>query len=92
MQHTAVFHLGLHCLPKYLFRGLNKYHGHCWYSFFVFSALELMKDQGSRSSRSSLSGPDMTVQYLQGLGICYNFSIHSVFDFCTLPSVFFRLS
>ena len=59
-------------------------------SFVVFSALELMKDQGSRSSRSSLSGPDMTVQYLQGLGICYNFSIRSVFVLYTQCYQFFQ--
>ena len=23
MQHNAAFHLGLHCLPKYLFRGFQ---------------------------------------------------------------------
>ena len=23
MQHDAAFHLGLHCLPKYLFRGFQ---------------------------------------------------------------------
>ena len=23
MQHNAVFHLGFHCLPKYLFRGFQ---------------------------------------------------------------------
>ena len=23
MQHQAAFHLGLHCLPKYVFRGFS---------------------------------------------------------------------
>ena len=27
MQHYAAFHLGLHCLPKYLFRGFPEYKG-----------------------------------------------------------------
>ena len=27
MQHYAAFHLGLHCLPKYPFRGLLVYKG-----------------------------------------------------------------
>ena len=27
MQHHAAFHLGLHCLQKYLFRGFPKYKG-----------------------------------------------------------------
>ena len=27
MQHYAAFHLGLHCLPKNLFRGLSVYKG-----------------------------------------------------------------
>ena len=27
MQHDAAFHLGLHCLPKYLFRGFPVYKG-----------------------------------------------------------------
>ena len=27
MQHYAAFHLGLHCLPKYPFRGLNSTKG-----------------------------------------------------------------
>ena len=57
-------------------------------SFFVITALEMMKDQGSRSSRSSLSGPDMTVQYLQGLGICYNFSIYCICLVYSVLSVF----
>ena len=27
MQHIAAFHLGLHCFPKYLFRGFPAYKG-----------------------------------------------------------------
>ena len=27
MQHYAAFHLGLHCLQKYLFRGFPEYKG-----------------------------------------------------------------
>ena len=27
MQHDAAFHLGLHCLPKYLFRGFQSTKG-----------------------------------------------------------------
>ena len=27
MQHNAAFHLGLHCLPKYSFRGFPEYKG-----------------------------------------------------------------
>ena len=28
MQHFAAFHLGLHCLPKYLFTGMQNEKGH----------------------------------------------------------------
>ena len=34
MQHDAAFHLGLHCLPKYPFRGFQYTRGlscHCTY-------------------------------------------------------------
>ena len=29
LQHNTAFHLGLHCLPKYLFRGFQYTKGYC---------------------------------------------------------------
>ena len=54
MQHYAAFHLGLHCLQKYLFRGLLK--NYCYLSLMVtcesqnhiFSRFSTYPDRKSR--------------------------------------------
>ena len=42
MQHYAAFHLGLHCLQKYLFRGFPEYNGLSW-SFSVIVEILTIK-------------------------------------------------
>ena len=41
MQHYATFHLGLHCLPKYLFIGLWEYKG------LIMTCINLPFDSGT---------------------------------------------
>ena len=41
MQHYAAFHLGLHCWPKYLFRGFQYKKGFCELSE-LFGCLHFM--------------------------------------------------
>ena len=42
MQHYAAFHLGLHCLQKYLFSGFPNTKGYLPFLIFIESSIHLV--------------------------------------------------